>query len=773
VTESWRDREAGWGGLALMNLVLRIATPVLLFLTALIVRLLSWHSVYQSGGVYPNGNDAYYHLRRIRYTLENFPEVLRLDPLMNFPDGGQSIWPATFDWLIAALLLVLPGIDTSNDFEKFAMWIPPILGALTIVIVYALSLRFFGRMVAVVSALAMAILPAHSLYSRLGALDHHVLVAMVVFAMLGFSMALIRAEATGNRGHPFEKSNHRDRLALSIGLGISIGIAVLVWPGSLLQIGLLQIGLIVRLLTAESVMQAMVWTRRFAVVHLVAFILVLPMTIGNEWQLWGSFSPLVLSNFQPTYFLAASICFLLLGGIWRFGPGEWTRRTRLTRLTTTVLVGSGLVVGVFLAVPELFSAISEALSWLAKDEEFQSMVNESVPLFAGDRGVARAESFLSRFVYLAPFAIAYFAWQFRHRAEVLLLLGWGLALFITTLVQWRFMNSYSIVHCILIGLVAQSLYHALEPRLKGSVQRTLATLGALAVLAFVFMPSVHSYGLHFKNFGRALRGEPTIALGAQHRAKMIVDAARFLKEHSPGERSPFLKPEYSVLGPWGDGHILKCIAERAVVQDNFGDDVAPENFARAEAYFSSRNESQALEILAPAKTRYVFIRSTGSGHSERYSYESLFARLYRLRGNRRTQLEANGKEFVIEDSLARHRLIYQSPHLDEESSEPYVMIFEIVAGAEIIGRATPDSIITASLDISPREGARFSYSTSTVTNAAGIYAFRLPYSNQALSPNVRIGSHYTMRAGQNRGFLVVPEAAILSGRRIEGPRLGK
>ncbi|HIF95134.1 MAG: STT3 domain-containing protein [Myxococcales bacterium] len=751
-----------------MNLVLRVATPALLFLTALAVRLLSWHSVYQPGGIYPNGNDAYYHIRRIRYTLENFPEVLRFDPLMNFPDGGQSIWPPTFDWLTAAILLGLPGLDLSNGFERFAVWFPPILGAFTIVLVYALAIRFFSRMVAVAAALAMAILPAHSLYSRLGALDHHVMVAMVVTAMLGFSMALVRDGCTGSDGAPIKESGHRSRLGQCVGLGLSIGFAVLVWPGSLLQIGLLQIGLIVRLLSAETVTQAVVWAHRFALAHLVAFVVVLPMSVGNHWELWGTFSPVVLSNFQPTYFLAASLCFSVLGGIWRLGVGEWSR---MTRLVSALLIGGVLVGGIFLAVPDLLVAISEALSWFAKDEEFQSVVNESVPLFGGDRGSARAESFLGRFVYLAPLAIAYYAWQFRHRAEVLLLIGWGAALFIVTLIQWRFMNSYSIVHCILIGLVAESLYGELKRRLVGPAQRTLAGVGAVAVLVIIFLPSVQSYGLHFKNFGRALRGEPTIAMGAQHQARMIADAAQFLKEHSPGADAPFSKPEYSVLGPWGDGHILKTIAERAVVQDNFGDDVAPENFARAEDYFSAKNETRALKILAPAKTRYVLLRSTGAGHAQRYSYETLFGRLYRLRGNRQTQLEPGGEDFVIEDSLVRHRLIYQSPPLDEKNSRPFVMIFEIVPGAEIVGRGTPNSIITASLDISPKEGGRFSYSASAVTNEAGIYEIRLPYSNQALSPNVRVGSHYTMRAGRHQGFLVIPESAILSGSRLEGPTL--
>ena len=74
-----------------MNRVFRITTPILFFLAAIAVRILSWHSVFQRGGVYPNGNDAYYHFRRIRYSIDNFqPGSRKLDLKLSMSIAAAS-----------------------------------------------------------------------------------------------------------------------------------------------------------------------------------------------------------------------------------------------------------------------------------------------------------------------------------------------------------------------------------------------------------------------------------------------------------------------------------------------------------------------------------------------------------------------------------------------------------------------------------------------------------------------------------------------------------
>jgi len=732
----------------------RIATPILLFLAAIGVRLLSWHSVFQQSGVYLNGNDAYYHLRRIRYSIDHFPKVLEFDPLINFPNGAQAIWPPTFDWLIAAVLRHLPGIDQADQLERFAVWIPPLFGAITVLVVYFIGLRFFSRPVATIAALSMAILPAHSLYSRLGAVDHHFLVATVIAVMLMLAMALFREETV-----PEESGN---RLGLCVGLGLSIAAAVLVWPGSLLQIGVLQLAMVVRLVTATERRAAQVWALRFAVVHGVACLAVYPMSAGNEWVLWGAMSPVVLTDFQPLYFFLAAACFGVLGFLWRFG---WGAETQLARLATAVGVGFILLVGMLVAIPDLAAAIADALSWFAKDEEFQSVVNESVPLFGGSVGTARALAFFGWFVFIVPISSLVLGWQYRARPEVLLLIGWGMALFLATLMQWRFMNSYSIAYVLIIGMTLESAYHALAPRIRDSRRARAAGAFALVVVLLAFAPPVRSYRMHFENAGRILRGEEAVPVGTLLHNRFVADAARFLRDHSPEPEAA----HYSVLGPWGDGHILKYVAERAIVQDNFGDDVAPENFDRAEQYFSARNELEALDIVSPMATRYVLVRSKGSGHSHGYAPDSQFSRLYQLRGSRGQPPGIKGRYSPAVGSLGRHRLIYQSTPLREGDVKPYCMLFEVVEGARLTGHADPGAVVQVSLGLRPRLGQGFTFSARAKANPAGAYTVRLPYPNEPFSPDVESADHYTVRVGKESATVVVSEAAVSEGLEVAGP----
>ncbi len=746
-----------------MNRLSRIATPVLLFVSALAVRLLSWHSVFQEGGVFPNGNDAYYHLRRIRYSIEHFPAVLDFDPLINFPAGGQPIWPPTFDWLVAFGLRFVPGIDQPDQLERIAVWIPPVVGAATVVFVYYLGLRFFSRLVGFVAATTLVILPAHSLYSRLGAIDHHVLVAALAALMLATGMTLFRLGTAAGSNVPGWR--------WSLLWGGAIAAAILVWPGVLLQVGVFQIAMVVRFATAEDVEDARVWAERFALVHGTAALLVSPLSLGNDWQLWGHFSPVVLSDFQPVYFLAGFVCFAIVALQLRFG---FAASTRLARVSFAAVV-AGLVSTVLLfAIPDLMASIDDALSWFAKTEAFQASVSESVPLFSGRMGLVRGMTFLGGFVFVVPVAIPYLAWQFRERVEVLLLLGFAAALFLATLVQWRFMNSYAIAHGLLIGLLFESARRALEawPGDRRST-RGMAILGFAAILV-AFVPSVKSYRLHFENAMRALRGESTEPIGLLLQARFIAEAARFLRDHSPEpEEGGSGVADYSVLGPWGDGHIIKYIAERPVVQDNFGDDVAPENFRRAEEYFSAPDEKQALEVVAPLRTRYVLVRSTGSGHSSGYSPRSLFSRLYRLRGSEgRLASEADGGSRIV-SSLRHHRLIYESDPLHPGDAKAYCMLFEIVPGAELVGRAEPGAHVEIGLSVAPRRGRRFRYVVEAEADQAGAYAVRLPYPNESFSPEIRTGARYVVRAGSRSVTVTIPESAVTSGSRVVAPPLDR
>jgi dolichyl-diphosphooligosaccharide--protein glycosyltransferase len=742
---------------------LRIAIPVGLFLSALAVRAVTWRSVYQGEGVHPFGYDAFYHLRRIQYSVANFPAVLNFDPFINFPHGAQPIWPPTFDWLLAAVFRLVLGSDQPERLERIAMWLPPLLGAATVVLLYFLALRLSSRVVAFLAAGILCILPAHFYYSQLGFLDHHVAVALLATLMLVAAMDLLR------EGSSARTQAGGFALRQSVLLGLTMAGAVLLWPGSLLHVGIVQLALVARLLSASDPSAAVAWARRFALVHLVACAAVLPLSAGNEWLLWGRFSPVVLSNFQPLYFGAAAVGFALLGELWRRG---WLCADRGTRALAGGLWGAALL-GLLLAmVPELRSGLVDAWAWFAKEEEFQSVVSESAPLFApaGRFDVAFAVETLGAVVYAVPIAVVYLAWKARRRADRLVFFWWTLALFAATLIQWRFMNSYAVAHSLLLALTLKSLHEDLAPHLirRRGVAWAAASLGLVGVL-YACSPWVHGYRPHLVNLWRGLRGEAPQPVGVEGMSRLVVTTARWLRENSP----PPEGQGYSVLGPWGDGHILKYVAQRPVVQDNFGDDVAAENFELAEEYFSARSEQVALDLIEKVGARYVLVRSTGSGRTHGYANDSQFAQLFHSRGTRAEGRE--GGRRIHTPSLQRHRLIYESPPFAGRpgAGRSFCKLYEVVAGARLVGLADPGAVVRVRLGLETRHGGRFEYTATSRADSAGRYGLRLPYPNESFSPDVRVDEQYRLRSGETFATASISEEAVRGGHEVAGPSLRK
>ena len=188
------------------------------------------------------GNDAYYHMRRIAYSLANFPTVLEFDRYINFPDGARPIWSPTFDWSIAALFFPLRGSLTTEALERLVVWIPPLLGGATVVILYHLARKQFGGGVAALAGLFLALLSGHFWYSQIGFIDHHAAVSFVVTLLLAAGMEFFRRATDQPEGL-------RPGLGGSIRMGLLFAATLLVWPGTLLHVGLLEVALLVYMLT--------------------------------------------------------------------------------------------------------------------------------------------------------------------------------------------------------------------------------------------------------------------------------------------------------------------------------------------------------------------------------------------------------------------------------------------------------------------------------------------------------------------------------------------
>jgi len=209
------------------------------------VRVQAWENFTQNGQVYLSGNDAYYHLRQVTYTVRNYPETMPFDPWTNFPNGtlaGQ--FGTLFDQILATVALVVGLGDPSEQTIAMTLVVAPaVFGALLAVPVYFMGKRFGGRLGGVFSAVILGLLPGYFLLrTRAGAADHNgaepLFMALAVLAMM---VALAVAE----REKPvFEQFLDRDVAGLrrvvgwSALAGAATAVYMWVWPPGVLLVGI-------------------------------------------------------------------------------------------------------------------------------------------------------------------------------------------------------------------------------------------------------------------------------------------------------------------------------------------------------------------------------------------------------------------------------------------------------------------------------------------------------------------------------------------------------
>lgn len=722
----------------------RLRTAVLcssLAAVAVWVRALNRALVFSPMGVLPIDGDSFYHFRRIAYTVHNFPAFLRFDPYVNFPRGGEPIWSPTFDFALAALVRAVLGDGEPAAMERFLCWVPALLGGLHVALLFLLGRRFLSAPAALAAASLLAVLPAHLVYSQVGYVDHHVAVSLVgslvLFAALGFARRPGRREA--------------------VWLGLAFATALLVWPGCLIHVGVAQAALLAFTLSRSERSQAIEVARRLAVTNALAAVAVAPLCLGQTWIRWGSVSPLVLSEFQPLWLAAGAVCFALLAETWQRAVFP---RTTLLRAAGAAAVGAAVAALLFAAVPELAgTGTADAFAWLARGEEFQAVVSESQPLLwsSGAFRPWNGVVLLSGGFALAPVAVAVLFWLARRqrRAELGVLAAWSAAFVALALVQRRFGVDCAPALALLLAAAVDAGLSAAAPQRRRLLAATAAAAGFVLCL-----PVLDWY-----------QTRPAAGRSRARKMALTVETARWIHEHSPPTSSwlaPGQPPEYGVLGPWGFGHALRYVAERPMVQDNFGDDVGSEGFAASEAYFSAESESAGLEILEQLRVRYVLVGPTGSGHGHGYGPASLFARL-----RREDEAAAGGGSPISTLSLERHRLVYESEPLDARGDEPQWMLFAVVPGARLVGTAEPGAVIEARLGLRTRQGRSFRVVARAAADAGGRYVLVLPYASGARG-EVESAAHYEVhdvQSGAKMAEVSITEKQVQRGERVTGPAL--
>ncbi|RBI63895.1 dolichyl-diphosphooligosaccharide--protein glycosyltransferase [halophilic archaeon] len=600
------------------------------------VRAQSYENFTRGGEVFFSGNDAYYHLRQVQYTVNNWPQTMPFDPWTNFPYGtsvGQ--FGTLYDQIVAtAALIVGLGSPTDQTVAMTLLFAPAVFGALVLIPTYLIGKRLGGRLGGLFGALVLALLPGVFLRRGLvGFADHNVVEPFFqAFAVLAMMIAVSVAE----RERPvYELVEDRDVAALRepVGFAALAGVATALylwtWPPGILLVGIFGVFFTLKL-SADYV-------RGVSPDHL-AFVATTSMGVTGLLLLVPlgtlSFSATKFSLLQPLLPFAVAVGAAFMAWLAR----EWESRDLSPSLYPAAIFGL-LVVGtlfVYLFFPNLFNLI-------------RSNLVRFIGFGAGaaQRTIGEAKPFLQQGQSLASVVIPEYGLMFftaivgalvmvwrsfaadEHEAEKLLVLVWAAFITAAAFTQVRF-NYYlavpvAVLNAYLFGWVLGVV------GFSGTTTEAIRDVEAYQIIAVFFVVLLVVPGLvmpvtvgNTQTYTANQMGKsasPSAAVqwdgtlewmqgntpqeGQYGGANGSMDYYGTYKEGDGDFDYP--KGAYGVMSWWDYGHWITVEGERIPNANPF-----QENAETAANYLLATNESQANDVLQRLgsdgeQTRYVMV----------------------------------------------------------------------------------------------------------------------------------------------------------------------
>ncbi len=414
------------------------------------LRLSVWPRVFFASRVYIDGPDGYYHLRRAAMTLLHWPWVPQFDLALNYPKGGQISWPPLFDGLLATLALPW---RSDAALERIGALLPPVLGALQLIVLYALVHSLRNRRAALAAVVVAAILPAVVRYTLLGSLDHDPFYALCLLISL---VGLARENS------------------VLVGIGLSCGI--LGWAGAIMQVAI--VTLVTIAIRREGALRAL------ANGATAAAIVILPFVLTSVWR--GA-------TFEGLSWLHIAA----LAGAGLIGAA-------LARYRVLAAVNAAALIAL---LPISIRPLIAGTEYAAGDAPILAMVAEAQPLLRLF-GAFDVRPILIRFGLLPIVAISYAVVWWRGLAvreprdletsrprDLLFITPWLVITFALALLHSRFSFDAGIALSAFAGIAFDEFMHMTS----GSRVATIGVLSLASIIpAYVPLPSLEPFNFYLR-----------------------------------------------------------------------------------------------------------------------------------------------------------------------------------------------------------------------------------------------------------------------------------
>ena len=718
---------------------------VAVVILGLLLRFLAGKNFLTENGILLPGYDEFYHMRRILYTVQNFPDTLWFDSYLNYPHGWENVWPPLYDQICAAFCLLL-GQNTRPGVEMAASFMPIIFGTITTIVVYFLIREIFDHRTAILASLMTVLAPTYLQYTRFAAMDHHSLeVLFLLSALLFLILAFCRQEK---------------RYIFAVLAGISLAALAYTWHGATLYLAIIPVYGAIEIAMALKNKRSWQATAMALMLALaVAIILILPYR--NAAWLRPSFMGIVAVFGAMAVISALGYIVAKKNMSWKAFP----LGIIILSLAFVLILSSGLL--------ELGGLIKFGLE-LIWGGSWIGMISEAEPLiydWLTFKQVLFSGLGLNLLFALAGFAVILIYIrnsQGGRRQGLMILLLWAVFSIALTFGQLRFLYMSTISMGILISILFFYLLDLIRDRLGESNQRSI--LPAILILfLFLTLPSIAEVA------NTVTYSDPMIKGDWQ-------ESMAWLKENSNATSffdAPVKTPEYSVMCWWDYGNWIMYMAERPVVASNF-----QAGWEDAAKFYLSESEENATALLDERGSKYVFLDHSMAygklGAIANWAHEDLttYFMAQDYSGTQITVIPTQrlfnttlGKLYYFDAAGTGHfRLIYESrTFLGENPAKAQVKIFEYVPGALIRVRTGADQKVGCVLNMTSNQDRPFIYANQAAPKN-GVMEMRVPYSTESRY-ECAAADPYLIFSGNQMGVRMkhvnVSEDDVLQGRTIE------
>ena len=419
----------------------------LFFGVALYLRaVLPYDQVFVGDWIKFTGVDASFFMRNVDNLVQNFPHLNSFDPYILYPEGGGTGLRNFFVYFIAGITwLVGLGSPSQHTVDIVGVYLPAVLGALTVIPVYFIGKALFNRWAGVIAAGLVAIFPGEFLgRSLLGFTDYHV--AEVLFTTIAMLFLILAVKSAAQSGMALKHVESWDwgtiskPFIYSLLAGIFLGIYFLTWMGALLFVFIIFVYLIIQFIIDHLKSRS---TDYLCFVSAITFLIALLM-----------FLPASPDKMSLVSLIIAILVPIALAGLSRLIADRGIKPV----FYPVVILGLGLAsLAIFYIVsPSLLHTMVVRLSILTWQTE--TTVLEMHPLlFPGNNfslEVAWGNFTTSTFLSLIALGILIYSIVKRGETDKTLFIIWSLVMLAATLSMRRFAYYFVVNAALLTGYVS-------------------------------------------------------------------------------------------------------------------------------------------------------------------------------------------------------------------------------------------------------------------------------------------------------------------------------